>query len=227
VIWSFTQQGSVGVDWFRIEQEQIIGADNAQFIVNNPVVYADRIKRDAQGRLQIVSNQYNNQGSRTTSGVDLDFNYRWDLASGQSLGFKSVWSRLISYKQALVAGQAEINGAGNNQFGALPQWKNSTSLNWSVADWRSSLISSYSSSYEQKVATQSSNPGLQAKVASYTQLDAQFSYLGIADTELALSVANVTDRDPPFDPAVGGDYFDTSLYNHKGRTWTLSVSYQF
>jgi len=227
VIWSFTQQGSVGVDWFRIEQEQIIGADNAQFIVNNPALYADRIKRDAQGRLQIVSNQYNNQGSRTTSGIDLDFNYRWDLASGQSLGFKSVWSRLISYKQALVAGQTEINGAGNNQFGALPQWKNSTSLNWSVADWRSSLISSYSSSYQQKVATQSSNPGLQTEVASYTQLDAQVSYLGLANTELALSISNLTDRDPPFDPAAGGDYFDTSLYNHKGRTWTLSASYQF
>ena len=96
-----------------------------------------------------------------------------------------------------------------------------------MADWRSSLISSYSSSYEQKVATQSSNPGLQAKVASYTQLDAQVSYLGLANTELALSIGNLTDRDPPFDPAAGGDYFDTSLYNHKGRTWTLSASYQF
>ena len=93
--------------------------------------------------------------------------------------------------------------------------------------WRSSLISSYSSSYEQKVATQSSNPGLQAKVASYTQLDAQVSYLGLSNTELALSIGNLTDRDPPFDPAAGGDYFDTSLYNHKGRTWTLSASYQF
>jgi len=64
-------------------------------------------------------------------------------------------------------------------------------------------------------------------VVSYTQWNSQLNYLGFTDTVLTLSVNNLLDRDPPFDVAAGGDYFDTSLYNLRGRVVNLSVNYQF
>ncbi len=64
-------------------------------------------------------------------------------------------------------------------------------------------------------------------MASYTQFNSQVNYLGFARTVLTLSVNNLLDRDPPLDVATGGDYFDTSLYNLRGRVLNLSVSYQF
>ncbi len=227
IIWSFAPNASLGLDWFRIEQQQIIGPDNAQFLLNNESQYSDRIRRDAQGRLQTISNQYKNQGSRETSGVDIDLNYQLKLDGGAVVKLKTAWSRLLDYRQALVAGQPLQQGAGNNLFGALPNWRSNNSISLQAGNWQGNLSADFTSGYDQAIANQSSNPGLKAQVASYTQLNSQISYLGFADTVLALSLNNLLDRDPPFDVAAGADYTDTSLYNLRGRVVNLSVSYQF
>ncbi|CAM5219863.1 TonB-dependent receptor plug domain-containing protein [Alishewanella longhuensis] len=226
VIWSFARHSSIGIDVFRIEQQDVIASDSAQFIINNPLLYPDRIRRDEQGRLQIITNQYRNQGVREVLGFDIDFTHRWQLAAGQQLNLTSVWSHLIGYKQSLVAGQPVINGAGTNQFGALPQWQSNTSLNWQYQDWQTTVSADYTSSYQQKVATVASNPGLSSKVDSHVQFNAQLSYSGFANSVLALSVTNLTDRDPPFDPAAGSYYYDMTQYNARGRVVNLSLSYR-
>lgn len=225
-IWSPSRNTNFGIDVYRIEQDKVIASDNLQFIVNNPQIYGDRISRDAQGRLQVVTNQFLNQGVRTTSGVDIDINTSFTVGDGHQLRLGTVWSHLLSYKQALVAGQHKVDGAGNNLFGALPAWKSSTSVNWRYQDWQAVLSGDFTSGYEQKVATQSSNPGLAAKVASNFQVNSQVSYQGFANTTVALSVSNVFDRDPPFDPAAGSYYYDMTQYNLRGRVLSLSVSYQ-
>ncbi|MFC0049586.1 TonB-dependent receptor plug domain-containing protein [Rheinheimera tilapiae] len=227
VIWSFSKQGSVGVDVFSIEQQDIIAGDSAQYVVDHPELYADRILRDAQGRLQILKNQYTNQGSRDTRGIDIDFNYRFELSNGHSLSLKTVWSHLLDYKQALVAGQPVLKGAGNNQFGALPAWKSNNSLIWQHSDWQASLTAAFSSGYQQKVATTASNPGLHNDINSFTQWDSQLSYRGIANTQISFAVQNLLDRDPPFDPSASSDYTDTTQYNLRGRQISLTASYQF
>lgn len=227
VVWSFSRQGSVGIDVFAIEQQDVISGDSAQYLVDNPQLFAERIVRDAQGRLQLLKNQYANQGSRKTRGIDLDASYRFDLPNGDSLSLKTGWSHLLDYRQALVAGQALQEGAGNNLFGALPAWKSNHSLIWQSGDWQSSLTAAFTSGYTQKVATSASNPGLNAKVASFTQWDGQVSYQGFANTRLTLSVQNLFDRNPPFDPSAGSDFTDTTQYNLRGRQLSLSASYQF
>lgn len=226
LIWSPSRESSLGVDFYRIDQDKVIAADNVQFILDNPDLYGDRIIRDADGLLQIVTNQFRNQGVRATSGLDIDYSHNWQLADGHLLRFNTVLSHLLSYKQALVAGQHKVDGAGNNQFGALPQWKSNTSISWRYNDWQTVLSGAYTSGYQQKVANQTSNPGLNSDVASYFQLNSQLSYAGWGNSLIALSVNNLLDRDPPFDPASGANYFDITQYNSKGRTVSLSVSYQ-
>lgn len=227
VVWSFSPQGSVGIDVFAIEQQDVISGDSAQYLVDNPQLFADRIVRDAQGRLQLLKNQYANQGSRKTRGIDVDASYRFDLANGHSVSVKTAWSHLLDYRQALVAGQPLQEGAGNNLFGALPSWKSNHSIIWQAGDWQTSLSAAFTSSYRQKVATSASNPGLAAKVSSYTQWDGQLSYQGFSDTKLSLSLQNLFDRTAPFDPSAGSDYTDTTQYNLRGRQIQLSASYQF
>jgi len=134
VVWSFSRQGSVGIDVFAIEQQDVISGDSAQYLVDNPQLFANRIVRDAQGRLQLLKNQYANQGSRKTRGVDVDANYRFELGNGHSVSLKTAWSHLLDYRQALVAGQPLQEGAGNNLFGALPSWKSNNSLIWQAGD---------------------------------------------------------------------------------------------
>ncbi len=104
--------------------------------------------------MQVISNQYKNQGSRTTSGFDVDFSHQFELGNGQQLKLKSVWSKLLSYQQALVAGQPLLEGAGNNQFGALPAWRSNNSINWQQGDWQATLSADFTSGYDQAIATQ-------------------------------------------------------------------------
>jgi iron complex outermembrane receptor protein len=81
------------------------------------------------------------------------------------------WTHLLSFKQPLVAGQAPYEGAGNNRHGALPRTRGTTSLNWAVGDWSSTLSLQYVSGYDQRVATATSNPACataSSRITSWT-----------------------------------------------------------
>ncbi|HVK52933.1 MAG TPA: TonB-dependent receptor, partial [Pseudoxanthomonas sp.] len=94
-------------------------------------------------------------------------------------------------------------------------------------DWDSTLSLQYISGYDQRVATQTSNPGLLDHVKPYHQLDLYVGYRGIPKTTLSLSVQNLTDKDPPFDPAGGSNGFDITQYNLRGQFVSLGVKYRF
>lgn len=226
LVWSPSRGLNAGVDFFHIEQDNIIASDNAQFIINNPDLYADRIQRDSAGRLQIITNRYANQGTRTTSGYDLNLGYKAYVGDVQ-VRFNTTWSRLLQYKQALVVDQESINGAGNNQFGALPAWKSLTQIHLDQGNWSWTLGAQYAGSYEQKRATASSNPGLTRKVDDHLSFDTQIGFSGIPQTQISFSVRNIFDKQPPFDPAAGAVYFDISQYNARGRFIDLRIKYSF
>lgn len=226
-VWSPDADTSIGVDYYRIEQDNLIKPDNAQFIVNNPALFPGRVIRDAQGRIQIITNQYSNQGELETSGIDLDFSRTFRTAAAGSFTLAGSWTHLLEFKQPLVAGQAPYDGAGNNRLGALPKNRGTTSLGWEAGDWESTLSLQYIAGYDQRVSTQASNPGLRDKVKPYHQLDLYVAYQGIPKTTLSLSVQNLTDKDPPFDPAGGSNGFDITQYNLRGQFVSLGVKYRF
>jgi len=226
-VWSPDADTSIGLDWYRIEQDNLVQPDNAQFIVNNPELFPGRVQRDAQGRIQFITNQYANQGELKTSGLDLEASRRFRTDRWGSFTVAGSWTHLLDYKQPLVAGQAAYDGAGNNRLGALPSSRGTTSLTWNAGDWTSSLSLQYISGYDQRVATTTSNPGLDSRVKSYKQLDLYVAYEGIANTTLSLSVLNLADKDPPFDPAGGANGFDITQYNLRGQFVSLGARYRF
>lgn len=226
LVWSPTPGFNAAIDFFHIEQDNIIAPDNTQFIVNNPDIYADRIQRDSAGRLQIITNRYANQGTRTTSGYDIDLSYRTSVGPAD-VQLSTTWSNLLKYEQALVEGLDPINGAGTNQFGALPDWKSHSALHVGIDNWTWTLSADYTSSYEQRIATESSNPGLDDKVDSFLRFNTQIAYQGLRNTVISLSVINLADSQPPFDPAAGANYFDTNQYNARGRVVDLGIRYTF
>ncbi|MET4617290.1 iron complex outermembrane receptor protein [Stenotrophomonas sp. 2619] len=227
VVWAPDADTSVGVDVYRIEQDNLIKPDNAQFIVNNPDLFPGRVQRDAQGRIQIITNQYANQGELETSGIDLDISRTFRTEGWGTVTLAGSWSHLLTFKQPLVAGQAPVEGAGNNRLGALPRTRGTTSLAWALGDWQSTLSLQYIAGYDQRVATQTSNPGLNDRIKAYHQLDLYVAYTGLPKTTLSLSVQNLTDKDPPFDPAGGSNGFDITQYNLRGTFVSLGAKYRF
>ncbi|QQP96149.1 TonB-dependent receptor [Lysobacter enzymogenes] len=226
LLWAPDADTSLGIDVYRIRQDDLIAPDNVQFVVSNPAANPGRITRDAQGRLQLVENRYSNQGTLTTTGFDIEGRKVWH-AGDDTWTLDGTWTRLLSFEQPLVAGQAEQDGAGNNLFGALPKWRGITSLAWNRGDWKTQLSWRYIGGYGQKVVDARSNPGLRSKVDDYHQFDLYVGYEGLHDTTLYASVQNLADKAPPFDPSGGALPYDITQYDALGRFVTVGVKYKF
>lgn len=226
VLWSPSADTSLGIDLYRIRQDDLIAPDNLQTIVSDPVSYPGRVTRDAQGRVQLIENRYANQGTLTTTGFDLEGRKAWQ-AAGLDWTVDVTWTRLLSYEQPLVAGEAALDGAGGNRFGALPKWRGITSINVARGDWNAQLSWRYIDGYQQQVVDARSNPGLQSKVDDYRPFDLYVAYEGLRDTTLYLSVQNLVDETPPFDPAGGALPYDITQYDAIGRFVTVGFKHRF
>ena len=225
-LWSPSADTSLGIDLYRIRQRDLIGPDSLQAIVSNPSAYPGRVTRDAQGRLQLIENRYANQGTLTTTGFDIEGRQVWH-AGAADWTLDGSWTRLLSYEQPQVAGEQALEGAGGNRFGALPKWRGITSLGVKRGDWNGQLSWRYIGGYAQQVVDARSNPGLRSKVDDSHTFDLYVAYEGVRDTTLYLSVQNLTDRDPPFDPAGGALPYDITQYDGLGRFVTAGFKHRF
>lgn len=226
VLWAPGSNTSIGLDFYRIQQRNLIQADSLTQIVANPQLYPGRVTRDAQGRLQLVENRYTNQGQRTTSGVDIELHQGWQAWGGQ-FQLNGVYSRLFSFKQPQTLGGAEVQGAGNNRLGSLPQWRGLTTLAYQRGAWNGQLAWQYVDGYQQQAVNARSNPGLKNRVASYSQWDAYLGWQAHPKLTLYANVQNLFDRDPPFDPAGNTLPYDISQYNALGRYLSIGARYSF
>lgn len=64
-------------------------------------------------------------------------------------------------------------------------------------------------------------------VHSFTTFDVGYSYTGIKDLTLSLSVQNILDEKQPYNPGYGTTGYNPSLSNGSGRYFRLSASYKF
>jgi len=216
-----TSETSVGVDYYHIVQKGIIGPDNDQALVQNK---DPRVQRDAQGRIVTIYNQYLNQQSLTTDGVDLDFHQALHTQGWGDFALNSSVTRLLKFSQPLIAGEAPINGAGTNIFGSLPKWRGTTGLSWALGDFSSALTWYYVGGYKQNPENRLT-PAYPERVKSWSTYDLSVAYTGLAKTTITLAVQNLQNRRPPWDPST--PYFDITQADPRGRFVTLGVDYKF
>lgn len=220
-----TPDTSIGVDYFHIEQNGLIGPDNLTYIVAHPEIYGSRIVRNSVGQLLTVYNQYQNQQGRTTSGVDFDLRHTLHTGSFGDVTFGGSWSRLLAFRSAQVAGDPQVNGAGTNIFGALPKWRGSTDVRWAVADFDSTITWYYNGGYRQNPDNIPSNLAFPSHVKSWSTVDLSVAYHGIPRTTLTLVAQNLQNRRPPWDPS--NTYYDSSLTDPRGRMLSFKADYRF
>ncbi|AXI04163.1 TonB-dependent receptor [Aquirhabdus parva] len=214
---------SIALDYYRISQTGIIGPDDLNYIVQNPALYPGRVVRDPQGRILTISNQYQNQSARTTSGLDLDVRQVFPAGDLGKFTLRGGWSYLLNFKQPQVAGQSSVDGSGSNTFGALPKWRGTTELTWDYRDISSTLGWYYTGSY--KIDDNLREDDYPTRVAGNSTFDLSVSYTGIKNTTLKLAAQNILNQKPSWDPST--PYYDISLYDPRGRFITLGASYKF
>lgn len=218
--------GSLSVDWYRIELDNLIGTDNNATIVQNNRP-ADVI-RDARGKLVAVYNRYQNLSELTTSGFDVELRQRWLTERVGEFGLAAVYTHVRDYRRPQTTGGRLVDYAGNN-LGisySLPANKATTTLDWNIADFRTALTWYHTGGYDQKASAVAR--AAQSRVDAYEQFDIYLGWSGIENLTLYTKIENLFDEEPPYDasfPGIRAPY-DFTQYDLRGRGFLIGLDYK-
>jgi len=219
-----------GVDAYRIEIDNIIGASGQFFLDQNAVdlSFSDRIIRDESGEVVRVLANNENLGMRKISGLDADISWRVFIAKWGSLGIDLSSSHIHSYQiqrdpateaQELAGTFADEAAEGS---GGLPKWKTRLNLFWQFGRWEVAL-SSFRVSSLTEMAT---NPDSRRESGAWSREDAQMSYhFNSGESLITVGVDNILNEAPPFLASAFNDNFDSRTYESTGRFFYARFSH--
>lgn len=217
---------SVSVDYYDIEQRNLVALNGAQFIVRNPTLFPGAVVRDATTRqILVIYDSYSNLANIRTQGVDVEVGAKLPRSSLGNLAVRATLTHLMNYKYTPKAGEAEVDYAGRNDgpFGAMPKLKSRLSVDWSLADLSASLSWNRTGSYEQRAST---TAGVSPTVDGLSTFDLYLAYSGIKNLRLNLGIKNLTDKNPPWDVSTGLGY-SSAQYDLRGRYVRIGAEYKF
>jgi iron complex outermembrane receptor protein len=217
---------SISLDYYNIEQRNLVALNGAQFIVRNPALFPGAVVRDAITRqILVIYDSYSNLANIRTEGLDVELSAKLPRSEMGDFGLRATMTQLMSYNYTPKEGQSEVDYAGRNDgpFGAMPKLKSRLSLDWSLAALSASLSWNYTSSYAQHASTAA---GISPTVDGQSTFDLYFAYTGIKNLRLNLGVKNLTDKNPPWDVSSGLG-FSSSQYDLRGRYVRVGADYKF
>ncbi|WP_395402977.1 TonB-dependent receptor domain-containing protein [Pseudoduganella sp. UC29_106] len=213
-----TSTSSIGLDYYRIRTNGVIGTESADSIIANEGAHPEKIVRDAQGRITTLYRQYANQGDRLASGFDLDLRQRFPRTAYGSFTLNAQLSYVLKFEQPLSVGAPLTNGAGNNWFGSIPKWRGVTAANWENGPYSGTLTWNYVDGYDQ-----TTRPGERVKPVG--TFDVNLGYKVSTATTLNLIVLNVGDKRPSWDSSFA--FFDYTQSDPRGRFASVKLTHKF
>lgn len=228
----FIKSLSLSIDYFRIDQNNVIDA-NAQFFVTSNAelgLFSDRVLRDNEGEIVQVISTEANLGDRLISGIDFgaSWHYTFDNFGTIATNLSATHLReylsqisTLSQPQDLAGTFADAAADGN---GTLPEWKIHFSVYWQLAQWETAWSINHISPLSEIVP----DLGKERIISSWTTHDLQMSYLFSQDSaRVTLGIDNVLDALPPFAASAFNDNFDSRNYDGTGRFWYAKLAYDF
>lgn len=218
VVISPTSSSSIGLDYYRIRQEGVIGTESATTTLDNELTSPEKVARGADGRITTLYRQFRNQGQREVSGIDLDLRQRFVDQDWGKLTLAGQLSRVLRFAEPLSDGAPLTNGAGTNYFGSIPKWRGVTSATWEQGKWSSTLTWNYVGSYAQ-------NTHLDESVAAFSTFDVTSNWQVTPKANVTFIVQNLANKRAPWDYSASG--FDFTQSDPRGRFASLKLNYKF
>jgi iron complex outermembrane receptor protein len=234
VVWEPVPGFSIGVDYWKINKTNTIGAlTDQQIFTNFDLFEATHIVRGSAapgstlpGPIEKVIEITQNLGDLWTSGVDVDVNLRGPPTSFGRLAFNLNGTYVDKWQQQLD-GIHYVAAVGRSVVGAVPRWRHYATLHWNHGPWTATLAQVYSAGYTEV------NPGPlnknERKVGTYDIWNLQGTYSGLENTLLTLGIKNLFDRAPPFSNqnAQGLVMFDPRYADPRGRLLYAQIAVSF
>ena len=235
VVWTpaFIEGFTATLDVYDIQIDDAIVSIGAQTIIDNcvdstggpSVDFCPQVTRDADSQLSMVTSGYVNAASIETRGVELDLNYRTDLARWDLPGRLSS-SLFVNYLDSFVSyefqDQPHLDNVSDGQIGD-PSWQFRMTHNYRLEDWSVS----WTTRYIDRSAMYNVTPRLEAYentgpayVGSQTTHDLSATYYMTQNLTLNAGVRNVFDKVPP-------GWVSNPLYDLVGRRVFAGFNYSF
>lgn len=227
------------LDYWSFEHNNRIEFVNGNFVANNFGLDPNLVERETPtqpgdpGRLLSVNQTYLNLDKLTTTGYDLDVNYRWQNELGEWLVGWNI-NMIDSYE---IQDDFDIANNRNEYVGTadfipLPEFRTSLQLAWSSEQQSLSLLVSTIDGFEDR--TNKLLPGTNTVgdiphfVSSWTTLNINYQYDFTADfpVKIQLGCRNCLDEFPPLSVSQEGGFF-SAVHDFRGKMYYVQLNYQF
>jgi iron complex outermembrane receptor protein len=257
--WLERLRGSV--DFYKIKVEDAIllpdvnlgiaacfnyfGTNPTYTTAGNP--YCDGLLRagDILGVVDVNSDdgtfQNQNGGTIDTKGIDLQFDYGFDLnwmglpENSGAIRMNLLVSRLIDYKLQDTPGVPAIDYAGTiNYFGGgislgqtFPKWRSVLTTDWAMGNFGASIRGRYIHSMQNRASVQYLGETSFSGVGSVTYWDVAAYWKFMENSELRIGLNNAFDKQPPtYAPNIQSGT-DPATYDVIGRRAFARVTVKF
>ncbi len=237
-VWKPTDALNLSVDYWDIQQDHKIDEVPRIFIYtaecNNQAsticVRGAPLPGDTLGPLSFIRSSFVNIGKQSAKGIDLAAYYSMGLGAG-SLALGLDYSHLLEFDKVVLDGTGlafeRQEFAGEYEY---PEDRVALTGDYQVGDWGVNTRVNYISSFKDWRPLSPTALAPVRTVSSFTTVNFQFTYSGIRNTRVALSLDNAFDEKVPV--AIGDGDTDiygyvSAIHNPRGRFWSLRTTYSF
>jgi iron complex outermembrane receptor protein len=221
---------SATVDYFDIETSQVVDS-SAQFIVNQNAAFGrfgERVSRDEQGNLQLVTATNLNVGERRVQGLDFSLSYRlprrnWgQFSTGLNLSYIDEYTLQLDDTARTLNLAGTFRDPASEGVGGIPEWKGNLGVQWAKQRWRGNYEVHFTSEMDEQIPSSNSNRAIDSWLVHDVQLSYVFNVLN--GLRLSLGIDNLLDKEPPFAASAFNDNYDARSHDLKGRYWYAKLS---
>jgi iron complex outermembrane recepter protein len=235
-----------GLDFYAIKWQNVVAAPSFQDIVDlacpnppadpavdPPCPSTNNVIRDPQtNAVALIFSNYQNLNTRKVSGFDFD----WKIGMPTNHGKYTVRGD-VNYVRSFKEDGVEVAGT-NAGANTIPRIRGTFALDFDSGPWSFTGQARYTHSYYNSaldgstfrstaLATSFQNGVYPARAGSYTLLDVFGRYDVTKNLKVSLSVANLLNKTPPYDPGFSTTaLYDFSLHDVRGRQIRIGLSYK-
>ena len=237
IIFEPTANFSVGLNFYRIEYENLVTSQSFQGLVDacaaNPAdpACAVVIRDPITNAIVTVLNNYINVGQIITKGVDLEARYRINSPYGRFTPRVN-----LSYVDSWKQDGTEYAGTNGQGTSTIPRVRGQLSLDWDFRALSVTAAANYTRHYRQDFLPASwftpqdprfQNQTYPPNVPSYTTYDLFAKYQLTKNLSINGAILNINQTLPPFDPGFGTPWnYDFSLHDPRGRRVRIGFTWR-
>ena len=247
VVFEPTKNFNIGVDFYKIDWRNVVSSRSFQDIINDSCPTppptgntdptkncpsSDSIIRDgnpATNQIITILSNYENLAQRKTSGIDIDGTLRVPTSIG-----KFTFRGNLIYVSSFKEDGTEVVGT-NGGSNTIPRIRAGFTTDFDYGPWSVTAGLNYTHHVRQQLLAASyftaQDPRFQTGVypefvRSNTTFDLYGRYNITKKLQASVSVLNVFNRMPPYDPGFSStSLYDFSLYDTRGRQFRATLKY--